>query len=149
MSKKGDVITVKAISGRSYQYVWTDSPNSGAMKEVFFAPDRSYVVAFFKDPQDANAVDRLQNLVGTYRQGIFGGAGGDYWQKIYCWPTDVIRDGQKTAIVAPAYHKDFFFAYGSQTLDIKSREKEGKWFTDPWHRYCNLDPREISKHLDP
>ena len=71
MPRNGEVITVKAISGHTYQYVWTDTPSAGAMKEVYFAPDKSYVVAYFKEPQDANAVDRLQNLVGTYRQGIF------------------------------------------------------------------------------
>lgn len=143
MAKNGDLITVKGVSGKTYQYVWKDTPSSGAMKDVYFAPDKSYVVAFFKDPQDANAIDRLQNLVGTYRQGIFDGAGGDYWCKIYCWPTDIIREGTKVAIVVPAYHKEFFFAYGSKTLDIKNGEKEGKWFTNPWHRYCNLDAREV------
>ena len=141
--KNGDVVTVKAVSGRTYQYVWKDSPNAGAMKEVYFAPDKSYVVAFFKDPQDANSFDRLQNLVGTYRQGVFNGAGGEYWKKIFCWPSDLFREGNKVGLICPAYHKEFFFQYGSQKLEIKNGEKEGKWFADPWHRYCNLDPREV------
>lgn len=143
MPRNGDRVTVRSISGKTYDYIWKDTPSSGAMKDVYFSPDKSYVVAFFKDPQDANAIDRLQNLVGTYRQGIFGGPGGDYWKKIYCWPTDIVRDGNKVAIIVPAYHKEFFFTYGSKTLDIKSGEKEGKWFTNPWHRYCNLDAREV------
>ena len=66
MHKNGDRITVKGISGRTYEYVWKDTPCSGAMKNVFFSPDRKYVVAYFKESQDANAIDRLQNLVTTY-----------------------------------------------------------------------------------
>ena len=81
MAKNGDKVTVRSVSGKTYEYIWKDTPSSGAMKDVYFSPDKSYVVAFFKDPQDANAIDRLRNLVGTYRQGIFGGPGGDYWKK--------------------------------------------------------------------
>ena len=35
---------------------------SGAMKDVYFSPDKSYVVGFFRTPQDANSVDRLKNI---------------------------------------------------------------------------------------
>ena len=144
MPRNGDVITVKAISGRTYKYVWTDSPNAGAMKEVFFAPDKSYVVAYFKDPQDANAVDRLQNLVGTYRQGIFEGAGGDYWKKVYCWPSDLIREANnRVGLVVPAYHPEFFFKYDGPTLPMKGLEKEGKWYTSAEHHFRNLSEKEI------
>lgn len=143
MHKNGDRITVRGISGCTYEYVWKDTPCSGAMKNVFFSPDRKYVVAYFKESQDANAIDRLQNLVTTYRSGIFDGEGGEYWKKIYCWPTDIVRDGDRIAIIVPAYHKEFFFTYGSSKLDIRNGEKEGKWFTNPWHRYCNLDAREV------
>lgn len=145
MRKEGDRISVKADSGRIYEYVWKEVPSSGAMKDVYFSPDKSYVIAFFKSPQDANSIDRLKNLVSTYRTGIFSGPGGDYWKKIYCWPSDIVREGDKLGIVVPAYHKEFFFKFGSktQTIDLKHGEKEGKWFTNPWHRYCNLDDREI------
>lgn len=141
--KNGDKISVKAVSGRTYEYVWKDSPNAGAMKIVYFSPDKSYVVAFFKDPQDANAIDRLQNLVGTYRQGIFGGVGGDYWKRIYCWPSDLIRDGNRIGIVVPAYHPEFFFKHDGPTLKMKGLEKEGKWYTSPEHHFRNLSDQEI------
>ena len=86
MQKKGDKITVKsATSGKTYQYVWNDSPPSGAMKDVYFAPDKSYVVAFFKQPQCSNAVDRIVDLVGVYRKRILEQTGGEYWKKIFCW----------------------------------------------------------------
>lgn len=141
--KKGDRIAVKAVSGQTYEYVWTDSPNSGAMKEVFFAPDKSYVLAFFKDAQDANSIARLQNLVGTYRQGIFGGLGGEYWKKIFCWPNDLILDRNRVGIVVPAYQPEFFFKHDGPVLKMKGLEKEGKWFTSPEHHFRNLNDKEI------
>lgn len=70
MLKNGDKVSVKGISGRTYEYIWKDDAPAGAMKTVYFSPDKSYVVAYFKYPQDANAIDRLQNLVGTYRKSI-------------------------------------------------------------------------------
>jgi len=57
---------------------------SGAMKDVYFSPDKSYVVGFFREKQDANAKDRLQNIVGKYREKIFGQIGGDYWENLFC-----------------------------------------------------------------
>lgn len=53
---------------------------AGGMKDVYFAPDKSYVVAFFRTRQDANARDRLDNIVNKYRQSIFLQTGGDYWK---------------------------------------------------------------------
>lgn len=140
--KQGERISVKAVSGKTYQYVWTDEPATGAMKDVYFAPDKTYVVAFFKTPQNPNSIERLENLVGRYRQGIFEGEAGNYWEQIYCWPCDLIRDGGKVGLIVPAYRPEFFFKYGSKIFDIKNEEKQGDWFTNPWHRYCNLDPRE-------
>ena len=142
MYKNGKCVTVKAVSGKTYQYIWTDTPASGVMKDVYFAPDKSYVVAFFREQQDANSIERLENLVGRYRQGMFGGDGGGYWEKVYCWPYDLIRDGKRIGLVVPAYRKEFFFRYGSPTFDLKHGEKQGEWFTNPWHRFCNLDRRE-------
>ena len=41
MRKEGDRISVKADSGRIYEYVWKEVPSSGAMKDVYFSPDKS------------------------------------------------------------------------------------------------------------
>jgi hypothetical protein len=64
-------ITVRSSKGDSYQYVDNGSPMQGGMKDVYFAPDKSYVVAFFRDEQDANSKDRLDNIVNRYRESIF------------------------------------------------------------------------------
>ena len=141
--KNGDVISIRAISGQTYKYVWKDTPNSGAMKEVYFSPDKSYVVAFFKDPQDANSFDRLQNIVGAYRQGVFNAAGGEYWKKIFCWPNDLFKVGGRVGIIVPAYQPEFFFKHDGPTLPMKGLEKEGKWYTSPEHHFRNLNEKEI------
>lgn len=147
MSKKEVIKTVTAISGRTYSYVWTDAPCSGAMKDVYFSPDKTYVIAFYKERQDANSIERLENLVNTYREGIFNSQGGEYWNKIYCWPTDLIREGSRVGLVVPAYRSEFFFKHDGPILELKGVEKEGKWFTSPEHHFRNLDEREIGDWL--
>ena len=51
---------------------------SGGMKDVYFTPDKSHVVAFFRKKLDVSARDRLENIVGRYRESIFNQTGGDY-----------------------------------------------------------------------
>ena len=68
------------------------------MKDVYFSPDKSYVVAFFRDKQDFNAKDRLQNITGKYRENIFNQAGGEYWKDLYCWPTKIVEYNGKLGI---------------------------------------------------
>ena len=51
---------------------------SGAMKDVYFSPDKTYVVGFFRNAQDAVAKERLQKITGIYRERIFNQAGGEY-----------------------------------------------------------------------
>jgi len=143
MPKKGDKVSVKSTSGKTYQYVWNDSPPAGAMKEVYFAPDKSYVVAFFKETQNATAIERLEDLVGRYRKGIFEREGGDYWKNIYCWPTDLIKEGGRVGIVVPTYRKHFFFAHNGPVIETKGLEKEGKWFASPVHHFSYLNEQDI------
>jgi serine/threonine protein kinase len=118
---------------------------SGGMKDVYFVPDKSNVVAIFREKQDFNARDRLENIVGRYRESIFNQAGGDYWQDIYCWPEKIVEWNGLTGIVAPAYAKHFFFQHGSLNGDswkIKGKEKEGKWFASAFLKYGQLDTKE-------
>jgi serine/threonine protein kinase len=117
---------------------------AGGMKDVYFAPDKSYVVAFFRAKQDANARDRLDNIVGKYRQSIFSQAGGDYWKDLYCWPEKIVEWNGRLGLIAPTYQKQFFFQHGraGESGPVKGQDKEGKWFADPWHRFCNLQPSE-------
>ncbi|MDE6769119.1 MAG: kinase, partial [Muribaculaceae bacterium] len=58
-------IKLTATDGTPVEFV-DEVIGSGAMKDVYFSPDKSYVVGFFRQPQDANAKDRLQNIVGKY-----------------------------------------------------------------------------------
>lgn len=64
-------IKLTATDGTPVEFV-DEVIGSGAMKDVYFSPDKSYVVGFFREKQDANAKDRLQNIVGKYREKIFG-----------------------------------------------------------------------------
>lgn len=136
-----------ALTGKTYQFDDSKHAGSGAVKDVYFAPDRSYVVQIFKERQDANAIDRLKNIVGRYRENIFQQVGGDYWESVYCWPTDLVEvpGTRQTALIAPVYRSEFFFEFGSANNDmlgIKGRDKEGKWFASATHQQSYLDPRE-------
>jgi hypothetical protein len=118
---------------------------------VYFSPDKSYVVAFFRDPQDFQARERLQMITGTYREGIFDREGGDYWRHLFCWPTALVEYDGRLGVVAPTYAKNFFFEFGSQrndANDIRGKEKEGKWFATPFLRNSVLDPRELGDWLN-
>lgn len=118
---------------------------AGGMKDVYFAPDKSCVVAFFRAKQDARARERLETIVGYYRKGIFEQAGGDYWKDLYCWPERILEWDGKIGIVVPTYPKHFFFQHGStngDSLSIKGKEKEGKWFASPFLKYGQLAANE-------
>jgi len=138
------VVKLKATDGTAIEFV-DKMIGQGGMKDVYFSPDKSYVVAFFRSPQDFNAKDRLTNIVGNYRQRIFNQPGGEYWNTVYCWPTHVVEHNGRLGLCAPTYASHFFFKYGSQDNDkfgIKGKDKEGKWFSTGTHQQKYLDPRE-------
>lgn len=119
-----DVIKTKAKDGSNIEFVYKE-PKSGSMKDVFFSPDKSYIVAFFKKPLDMQGQERVEKLVNQYRERIFLQKGGDYWKDIFCWPEKIVEYDGKTGIVVPAYQPHFFFNGGP----LDGAEKEGKWFT--------------------
>jgi len=101
--------------------------------------------AFFRDPLDKVAIERLEMITGSYRKGIFENEYGDYWKQLFCWPESVIYDGKRHGVVLPVYQNHYFFEHGSinnDFLGIKGGEKEGKWFAAPTNRLTRLDPRE-------
>ena len=123
-------IKITATDGSQVEYI-DEMIGSGGMKDVYFSPDKSYVVAFFRDKQDFNAKERLQNITGVYRDRIFNQPGGEYWKDMYCWPTKIVENDGKLGIVCPTYQKKVFFSKGSinnDFLGIKGKEKNGKWF---------------------
>jgi serine/threonine protein kinase len=137
-------VRITANDGSSVEFV-DEIIGAGGMKDVYFSPDRSYVVAFFRDRQDHNAKDRLQNITGVYRDKIFQSEGGAYWQDLYCWPTKIVEYNGKLGIVCPTYQRQFFFAKGSVNNDflcIKGKEKEGKWYASAKNQNRFLAPEE-------
>jgi serine/threonine protein kinase len=141
-------VTVRSSRGTTYQYVDNGSPMQGGMKDVYFAPDKTYVVAFFRDQQDANSKDRLENIVNRYRDSILNQPGGEYWKNLFCWPYDMVEHNGKIGIIAPIYNSCFFFQKGfnpgaANLSSIKGDEKQGKWFASA--RYRN---RSYKLHLD-
>ena len=138
--------------GKTYRFVDNGEPMRGGMKDVYFSPDKSYVVAIFRDPQDDNSKERLKKIVTQYYDSFFKREGGDYYKKLYCWPTDVIEFDRKVGIVVPCYDQNFFFKKGYAANDlIKGREKEGKWFASPKFRNkqfaLRLDESELGNWL--
>lgn len=143
------VVKCKTLDGKVVEFV-DEIIGSGAMKDVYFSPDRSYVVGLYKAKQDAQAKQRLQMIAGKYRESIFNNVGGEYWKSLLCWPTAVLEHEGKLGLVAPAYAKEFFFEHGSKNndmLNIKGKEKEGKWFAAANLRNRFVDPRELGDWL--
>ncbi|MBP3731583.1 MAG: hypothetical protein J6I40_08965 [Mailhella sp.] len=132
-------IHLTATDGTPVEFV-DEVIGSGAMKEVYFSPDKSYVVAFFIKPQDSNSKERLQNITGVYRTRIFEQEGGDYWKNLFCWPTMMVewKEKGKIGIVCPTYQKHFYFGSGK----FKGKEKEGKWFASAKLRNRFLEPEQ-------
>jgi hypothetical protein len=111
--------------GRILEYVLVPDPPAGGMKETFFAPDRSYVVQFYKDLQlekDPNRLRRLDKVIGPYNP-TKDATYGEYWRKLFCWPTGIVVK-PRLGIVCPTYRPNFFFNEGP----FKGQEKEGNWF---------------------
>ncbi|MEA5259603.1 serine/threonine-protein kinase [Arcicella aquatica] len=148
------VITVKSIINDStYQYVDNGNPKSGTAKNVYFSPDKKYVVAIFKDKQDFNQKERLTKIVTQYYNAIKTKEAGDYYlEEIYRWPTDVIEIEGKTGLIVPIYNSKFFFKKGYATSDlIQGEEKNGKWFAASKFRNklfpLRLDESELGNWL--
>lgn len=137
------IIKTTAKDGSQIEFVVKPDPPNGAMKYVYFSPQKDYVVAFFKTPQDARSISRLESITGTYRNNIFNQVGGEYWKDLFCWPEKIVEWEGKTGIVVPAYAKHFFFQYDK---NLKGKEKEAKWFASA-KLFRNLAPQERGDFL--
>ena len=153
------IIKCHTVDGRAIEFV-DKVIGSGAMKDVYFSPDRSYVVCFFSKEKNKfyeskaaleQQKDRLKEIVGNKWNGIFNGVGGDYWKNIFCWPDGLVEYNDLLGITAPTYKKYYFFSYGSKNNDflkIKGKEKEGKWFASANNQNRFLDEREKGSWLN-
>jgi serine/threonine protein kinase len=138
--------------GKTYPFVYTGEPMRGGMKDVYFAPDKSYVVAFYRDKQDYNSRERLKKIVTQYYDSFFNREGGDYYKNIYAWPTDMVELDHKVALIVPTYNKNFFFTKGYAIGEgIKGKEKQGLWFASAKFRNkqfpLRLDDSELGNWL--
>lgn len=139
--------TAEAIltDGRKIQYVIRDNPPRGGMKYTYFSPDKSYVVQFFNDPEQArnpNLRKRLEAIIGKYnptRPEQAGGARGNseamasYFAGRFCWPTAIV-EYPEFGIVCPAYPSNYFFSEDASILpelssELRGKDKKSKWFT--------------------
>lgn len=128
MSKK---VKLKSIISGNDITVIQEIKASGTKKNVFFSPDKSFVVGVYKEKPDANSMSRLNDLVTKYKDGIFSNSGGDYWNKVFCWPTDIVETPSgKIGVVMPFFPSNFLFEKGNQ----KGTDKKGSWFTKPTAR---------------
>ncbi|WP_374175048.1 helix-hairpin-helix domain-containing protein [Flavobacterium tructae] len=145
------VITVKSINDtvKTYQFVDNGEPMRGGVKDVYFSPDRKYVVAIFRDKLDFNQKERLQRITNKYLAQIQNGDAGDYYlNEVYRWPTDVIEHKGLTGIIVPIYDGKFFFKKGYATSDlIQGKEKNGKWFAGPKFRNPHFPLRVSNSEL--
>lgn len=138
------IIKCTSLSNKPIEYI-DQVIGSGTAKQVYFSPDKSYVVAFYIKNQPKEVKERLKDIVGKYRSGVFENQGGEYFKNIFCWPSDIVEHDGKLGVVVPTYGKDFFFEFGSKNgdpLGYKGKEKQGKWFSSPSNRN-RLDPREL------
>jgi serine/threonine protein kinase len=144
-----NIVRLKTVEGDTVEFV-DEVKASGGVKDVYFSPNRDYVVAFFRGPADPAAKDRLQLIAGTYRDRIFNQEGGQYWRNLFCWPTGVVEHAGRLGVTAPFYQSNFFFQHGSRNQDflqIRGKEKEGKWFASASNRSKFLDEKELGDWL--
>ncbi|HEX2536117.1 MAG TPA: kinase, partial [Chitinophagaceae bacterium] len=138
--------------GKTYPYVDNGEPMRGGMKDVYFGPDKSYVVAFYRDKQDYNSRDRLKKIVTQYYDSFFNREGGEYFRELYCWPTDMVEQDGKVGLVVPTYNRNFFFKKGYASGEgIRGKEKQGLWFASAKFRHpqfaLRLDSSELGNWL--
>jgi len=136
---------IKALDGSEVEFIDDEVIGSGAMKEVYFSPCKTYVVAFYREPLDQPSRQRLEMITGRYRESIFNNEQGEYWKHLFCWPEKIVEHNGLTGIVVPTYQPHFFFDYGSVNddfLKIKGKEKQGKWFASASNQNRFLDKRE-------
>lgn len=111
------------VDGRQVEFVVdTDKEMEGGMKKVYFTPDKSAVLCFFKDQSDAARRARLDAVIGKFNP-TASQSTGNYWKRYFCWPTAIIQS-PGLGIMCPTYPRNFFFQDGPW----KGKEKEGTWF---------------------
>lgn len=139
------VCKLKALDGSDVEFVDDQIIGSGTMKDVYFSPCKNYVVAFYREALDDASYQRLEMITGRYRENIFATEQGEYWKNLFCWPEKIVKHNGLVGVVMPVYRSHFFFQHGSVNedfLNIKGKEKQGKWFASASNQNRFLDERE-------
>lgn len=136
-------------NGQKIPYIVKENPPRGGMKHTYFAPDKSYVVQFYNDPETANDVNlrkRLEAIIGRYNPTISEQSGGamgnseqaaNYFSKLFCWPSATVTYPEY-GIVCPTYPSNFFFTKSSsRDLELEGQDKKSNWFTSRNRKYLH------------
>ncbi|KHD07262.1 serine/threonine protein kinase [Candidatus Thiomargarita nelsonii] len=91
----------------------------GTMKQVYLSKDKEFVLCFYKTKTDA--FRRLQKIINE-----FNPTRKDYWNRLYCWPTNIIIK-PKLGVMTPLYPTNYTFSTGRW----KGKEKKSRWFISP------------------
>lgn len=125
-------VTVWSVNDRYkyYQFVDNGEPMKGGLKDVYFSPDRKYVVAIYRDKLDESQKQRLEKITNYYLPQIKNKDASDFFlNEVFRWPEDIIEYNGLTGIIVPVYNQKFFFQKGQESVDlIQGKEKNGKWF---------------------
>lgn len=63
-------ITLKAQDGSTVEF-YDEIKAQGGVKDVYFSTDKTYVVAFYRKPINANDKARINDIVNVHRNRIF------------------------------------------------------------------------------
>lgn len=124
-------VTLKAQDGSTVEF-YDEIKAQGGVKDVYFSTDKTYVVAFYRKPVNANDKARINDIVNVHRNRIFtNDAAGQYWSQFFAWPTKIVEWKGLTGIVIPFYDKKFFFSGVADSWPFikNGQEKNGKWFS--------------------
>ncbi len=137
-----DVIRVAiARDGSTFEFVDGGAPSAkGGLKDVYFSPDKSYAVAFYRKPLEPIALRRLEKIVGEYRYKIFEERPneGRYWLGKFSWPEKIVEWNGRVGFTTPIYPPEFFFSSGRS----RGKEKKCNWFAASKIFNCVLAPEE-------
>lgn len=76
------IITVTASDGTTVRF-FDEVKAQGGVKDVMFSPDKSYVVAFYREKATAATRERLLEITGRYRENIFNKEGGAIYKSCF------------------------------------------------------------------
>ncbi len=114
-------------NGRLIEYL-PEMIAQGSMKEVYFTTDKEFVLCFYKHelPHQTDRLRRLQHILTVFNPTLPDKKHADYWNGLFCWPTDLITQ-PKLGVMVPVYPGQYFFASGRW----QGQEKKSRWFVSP------------------